>query len=767
MPTTELQVIRAISEIIAHCSDYEDGLRLTVEAIADRMNVDVCSIFVYDERTNHLALEATFGLEQSKVRHLRLAPNEGITGRVFSTGRAANVADKREHPDYMDLQSSLALEYRALLAVPLVVGGSSIGVLEFETKRAELFPEDVAALAKALASPLAVFISNAQLSQRLGRGTRVEEHTSYRTLKGRSITEGVVRGRAHLVFGADFLDAVPLQYTDDIAAEQQFLKEALVLAREEASQINEQAGEILAEADAAIFYAHLLLLEDPTLIQRIQHALKKGCKLRFALKLVAQEFANELEQLDNELMRERLADMKDVILRIYEAADTLEGLKAAGETVAPREKAIIVARELLPSQLIRAPLGNLAGIVCEQGGATTHVAILAKALRVPMIVGAQGASHIIRPNDDLIVDCTTGACYVRPPDSIARKFQAAIAHYSRHRADEGPAESCALAVTRDGVSVRLGGNISLVSELPLLERYGAVGVGLYRTEFMFMIRGTYPSEDEQYEVFRRVVSAAGESSVTVRVLDVGGDKPLPYVDFGQEDNPFLGWRGIRFLLSNPTYLGPHLRAILRTTVHGRVNILLPMVADLDELLMVKEYLAEAEAALRADGIPFSEDYRVGVMIEVPSVLWVLSDMLPYIDFVSLGTNDLTQYTLAVDRGNSRVTQWFRQLHPVVLRIIKETCDIVRQEPDKTVSVCGEVAGLPLAVPLLVGAGLRHLSMNPWRIPRVRSAICDLAVSDCIQLTEEALQCSRDADLEALLKLFAQQHNLGTSDALLS
>jgi len=759
MPSEELQVIRRISDIIAQATDYQEGLRLTVQCIAERLHVDACSIFVYDEEEHRLILEATFGLEQEAVHQIRLSMNEGITGYTFRTGEVVNTGNKQKHPEYHRFHSDRSLEYSALLTVPLIVGGHAIGVLDFEAKAKRRFRPALVEMAGAIASPLAVFISNAKLARQLGQPAKKPQGRSLatETLKGKAVTEGVVRGRAHLAVGTEFLEAVPLAYADDVKAEKELFKQSLDIAREETSQIHEEAVAILAEADSAIFYVHLLMLEDPTLIQRIQQTLARGFKLQFALKVVAAQFEKELQALDNELMRERGADMKDVIFRIYEAADSLQGRKSSGRRPGPKTKSIIVARELLPSQLVRTPLTNIAGIICEQGGTTTHVAILARALRIPMMVGVPGLIRTVMPNDDLILDCSTECCYVRPTSAVVRKFKPALAHHKTSLEDTQTVSTCELATTTDGVSLRLAGNIALVSELPLLERYGSMGIGLYRTEFMFMIRSTYPSEEEQYSVFRRVAETCGDASITVRVLDVGGDKPLPYEDFGYEDNPFLGWRGIRFLVTRLQYLEPHLRAILRMTVHGKVDILLPMVASLDELLVVKEHLHNAEESLKRDGIPYDPGYRLGIMLEVPSALWALQDMLPEIDFVSIGTNDLTQYTFAVDRGNSRVTNWFCQLHPVVLRMIKQTCDLVGATPGKTVSLCGEIAGSPLAIPLLIGSGPRFLSMNPWRIPRVRSVIRRASMADCQALLEQAVTCRLDSEVTALATAFAKEH----------
>jgi phosphoenolpyruvate-protein phosphotransferase len=475
------------------------------------------------------------------------------------------------------------------------------------------------------------------------------------------------------------------------------------------------------------------------------------------VKSVADSFAADLQKVDSELVRERLADIKDVLLRIAQAAERLTehpqpAPTAAAPAPSPKGKVIVVARELLPSQLIRLPLKNLAGIISEEGGATTHLSILAKALNLPTLVGVPQATLTVRMDDQIILDTSTGSAYIRPSQDIVDKF----AHILRHHATQGkhtPPCTPEPGLTPDGTAVRLGGNISLISELPLLQRYGAMGIGLYRTEFMFMVRAAYPSEDEQYQVFRRVAEAGGDFSATIRILDVGGDKPLPYVDFGQEPNPFLGWRGLRFLLANLHYLEPHLRAVLRATAHGRVNILLPMVADLEELREAKAVLASCRRALAKGGVALPGNCQLGIMLEVPSAIWQLPAMLPHLDFVSIGTNDLTQYTFAVDRGNAKVARWFRPLHPVILQMIRQTCEICDAH-GKTVSLCGELGGTPAAVPLLVGAGVRFLSMNPWQMPEVRAVLARSSLSACRELLTTAAACTTAADVEKLAAEFA-------------
>lgn len=764
MPTAELRIISQIGSVIASSVDYHESLRRIMEIVAESLDADVASILMLNRQGDELVLEATFGFDQEAVHDVRMPVGHGIVGHVLRNLETVNVARKQDHAEFQQFGTPKAASLHGLLAVPLVSGGKALGVLVAERRKDEAFTPVGKALAEAIASPLATFARNAHLSDRVqGEAERTETGGAEpeRILRGKPITDGVVRGKAYPVLGGELLETVQVQYTDDRSAEKVLFEDALRVAREDTVALQKEASAIVEEADAAIFYAHLLLLEDPTFNQRVYEAIEEGYDLRFALKYVYNRFERELSRLDNEMVRERLADLKDVIIRIYQATDELEGksqrpvMQAEGE--GERELPIAVARELLPSQLIRLPLAELTGIVCEQGGTTSHVAILARTLRIPMIVGVDGVMRSVRARDELILDCSSGLCYVNPGEEVLGKFAEIIEF---HRRDIPEQASCALAVTREGTSIGICGNISLLNELPLVKRYGAHGVGLYRTEFMFMIRNSFPSEEEQYNLFSKVVEQGSEDGpVTIRLLDIGGDKPLPYVDFGGEDNPVLGWRGMRFLLSNPQYLLPHLRAILRASAHGRVNLLLPMVADLEELLEVRDCLKTCEEKLDAAGHSYDPDYGVGVMIEVPSTLWGLEDLMEHLDFVSIGSNDLIQYSFAVDRGNQRVSKWFRQFHPIVLRMVRHVCEVVGRFEGKRVALCGEMASIPLGAPMLIGAGLRELSMNPWKIPGVVEVISRVSLDECRAYFEEAVACRTDGQIVELMDRFATEHDL--------
>lgn len=760
MATADLKVLREISDIIARADNYRAGLHETLEVIQRHLRASASAVFVPGDSGESLCLLAAAGRIISGLSAAYHIPADtGLTGLCHQQRKTVIAPQPYRHPRYDARDTGWAENPGAVVAFPLVVGGRCQGVLTLVKPDHTPFLSNGLRFAEAIVPPLAVYVLNAKLAQQeiQAEGEAPPQLLSGPLMfKGKAITQGVVRGKALLIEEKDIFDAIPVEYAADPERELRLFQEALLAAKEDTLSLQKEAASILTEADVSIFYAHLLLLEDPLLLHRIQDALAKGFTLRFSLKTTADAFTADLQKLENELMRERLSDVKDVILRIYQAANRRQKSDAGALPITgARQKFIVVARELFPSQLIRLPLGNLGGIVCEEGGLTSHVAILAKALHIPMVVGIPALTGRVRMDDDVILDCTTGVVYVRPPRDVIEHFQHALRfHSSKHRSGVRGVPM----LTADGTSVRISGNISLVSELPLLERYGAMGIGLYRTEFMFMVRAAYPTEDEQYAVFRRVAESCENASVTVRVLDIGGDKALPYVDFGQESNPYLGWRGMRFLLSNPHYFEPHLRAILRATPHGKVNVLLPMITDLDELLEAKAVIAKCRQDLEAKGTPVAPAVQLGIMLEVPAAVWSLESMLPHIDFVSIGTNDLIQYSFAVDRGNAKVARWFRQFHPVVLRMVQQivqTC----QPSGKPVSLCGELAGLPGATPLLLGAGLRFLSMNPWQIPGVRAVLTKVTIAQCEKLFRAAVQTPSANDVEKLVAAFMRTHKL--------
>jgi len=762
MPNHDQQIIHRISEIIAQTPDAQQGLAEAVCCLVENASANAGGIFVIRPQNDRIALYAAHGVLPALAAKLPLELNSGTGDDIIRKGRTVNDRKKNLPPEFVAVFDHLASGCHSLLLLPLVVGGRPIGSLALARQNDRPFPQRVLNSIEAVVPPLAFFILNALLADKQHGGNHATTSTKDLTqdviLKGKAITKGVSCGYVQKLVGVEKI-LQPKNHPDSvtpegIAAEKKLFANALRVAREDSITTAKQFGDVLAEADSAIFAMHTMLLDDPTLKQHIAAYLNKGFLLTDALGRALRDFTAQYQKIDDPYLRERLSDIKDVMLRLKNAADNLRGSSEAAPADAPkladRRRIILVARELLPSQLVSVPLKQISGILCEEGGATSHTAILARALQIPMLVGVPGIMLKARSGDCVIMDCGSDSCFLRATTALLRRFASPIRLFRNSRqnlSDTVPPDS--VLTTADGVPVQLMGNITLLSEVVSMHHYGIRDIGLYRTEFMFMIRNAMPSEDDQYNIFSRMLKAAAGATVTIRLLDAGGDKPLPYFKANHEDNPALGWRGLRFLLSNPAIMTPHLRAILRASALGDVHILVPMVADLYDLAEIKQALRAAANDLRQRGEKVG-DYRLGMMIEVPSALYGLDRLLPEVDFVSIGTNDLVQFLFAVDRANAQVSKWFRQCHPIVLRALRDICRQVHAYEHKTVTLCGELAGSRRALPLLLGAGLRQLSMTPHQAPVLRPFISQLAIPDCEKLFARAILCETEMDVMKLV-----------------
>lgn len=770
MPNNDQQIIRQISEIITQTPDIQQALQQATHCLIESADAGAGGIFVIRPQDDRIVLYAAHGIADELAAKLPLELGPGSGDDVIRNSRAVNDRKKNLPPELLEVFDHLAGGYHSLLLLPLIVGGRPVGSLALASQADRPFPQRVVNSIETIVPPLAFFLLNAFLVDKLhNAGQTVTatagaaaaggvEPTQDVLLKGRAITKGVSCGYVQKLVGVEKI-LQPKNHPDSvtpegIAAEKKLFADALRVAREDSANTAKQFDDILAEADSAIFAMHTMLLDDPTLKQQITAYLDKGFLLTDALGRALRDFNSQYQKIEDPYLRERISDIKDVMLRLKNAADNLRGSQEPPAADVPKtgnqRRIILVARELLTSQLVSVPLKHICGIICEEGGTTSHTAILARALQIPMLVGVPGIMLKARSGDCVIMDCGSDSCYLRASTALLRRFAGPIRLYRNSRqnlSDTVPPES--VLTTADGASVRLMGNITLLSEVVSMHHYGIRDIGLYRTEFMFMIRNAMPSEEDQFSIFSRMLKAAAGATVTIRLLDAGGDKPLPYFKADQEDNPALGWRGLRFLLSNPKIMAPHLRAILRASALGNVHILVPMVADLNDLLEVKQALTLATKELRQRGVKVG-DYRLGIMIEVPAVLYGLDRLLPEVDFVSIGTNDLVQFLFAVDRANARVSKWFRQCHPVVLRALGDVCRQVHSYAGKTVSLCGELASSRRALPLLLGAGLRQLSMTPHQAPALRPLISQLSISDCEKLFARAILCETEADVMKLV-----------------
>lgn len=563
-----------------------------------------------------------------------------------------------------------------------------------------------------------------------------------RSINGIGASPGVAIGPAFHYQQAD------LNFTsfevDDIATEWKRMQTALDVAAGQLRVLREKTASDAGEEQAAIFDAHLQMLTDPDLTEGVQSAILDGHRnAESAWMEISEQYARKLEALSDEYFRARAADIRDVARR------TLRILLGKPESEAfLKEPAVVVARDLAPSDTVRFDKSMLLGFCTAEGGATSHTAILAKALALPAVVGA-GADVLEMANAPLlIINGQTGEIVAEPDQGTLAAFEDAR-RLARDRDALELAAANKPAVTKDGRRVEVVANVGSISDSEQAIHYGAEGIGLLRTEFLYLERQTAPTEDEQYEAYKAIFTVQGDRPVVIRTLDVGGDKALPYIDLGHEENPFLGWRAIRMCLDNPEFFKTQIRAILRAAEGHDIRIMFPMIASVSEVRAARRLLEDARTELRSAGKRHAEKVQVGIMVEIPAAAVMADKFVEVVDFFSIGTNDLTQYSLAVERTNKKVAHLSNALDPAVLRLISQ----VITEGHKGgvwVGMCGELAGDPRAIPILLGLGLDEFSMAPAMVPHAKAVIRASDTRTCADLASKILNMSDYAEIRAFI-----------------
>jgi phosphoenolpyruvate-protein phosphotransferase (PTS system enzyme I) len=572
-------------------------------------------------------------------------------------------------------------------------------------------------------------------------------------ISGIAASPGIAIGPAY-VYSRHFRDVEHRRLEDgDVSDEVQRFEHAVERAERDLAKIAAIALEKIGPDSASIFEAQALMLRDQELfhavIAQIRH---EHVNADSAVADIVSRHRQLMKASDSEYLRERandLLDLQDRLVRHLRREKLLSDIES---------DSIVIADTITAADIVLFTRREILGCATVYGGPTSHVSIMARALNVPALVSAAGILEEANTGELVILDGIGGHLIVRPTDETLAHYKLRQERYRRLREEEKQLADLP-AETLDGVGVELTANLEFREELKLLKEYGAHGIGLFRTEILAMMQRRMMTidEDDQYRIYRDVVVAAAPHTAVMRVLDLGGDKLLPMGH--REPNPFLGWRGIRVLLDKPDILVPQLRAILRAGVHGRVKVLLPMITNIEEIYAFRTYLDEAMDGLRERGHAFDEDVPIGIMVEVPSVALLARDFAHHVDFFSIGSNDLTQYVLAIDRGNELVSGHFHELHPAVLALMKKTIDAAN-EAGIPVSVCGEVAGKAWATPLLYGIGLRSFSASPIYLPEVKRVIRSLKTEETVALAEEALACATYSELKDVLDEWIATHGCG-------
>jgi phosphotransferase system enzyme I (PtsI) len=532
---------------------------------------------------------------------------------------------------------------------------------------------------------------------------------------------------------------------DQVEQEIEKLHNALTKSKKQLEELKEETAEKLGEEKAEIFAAHLMILDDPEVIPAFENKIKDNkLNAAAAVKDVIDQFAAMFAAMDDEYLRERGSDIKDVGMRVIK---NLLGIEDIADKM--EEEVIIIAEDLTPSDTAQLDTDKVLAFVTRDGSRTSHSAIMARSLGIPAVVGA-GSELIEKAENEMeiIVDGNSGKVYFNPDQSTLDEYEDKLEKYEAEQ-ERLKAYKDKNAETKDGHRVEVVGNMGNLKDVEPILANGGEGVGLFRSEFLYMDRSELPTEEEQFEVYKEVAEKMGDKPVIIRTLDVGGDKELPYLDFPEEMNPFLGYRAIRVCLERDDIFKPQLKALLRAGSYGNIKIMFPMISSLDELRAAKAKVEEVKAELKADGIEYNEDIDLGMMIEIPAAVMIADQLAKEVDFFSIGTNDLIQYTVAVDRMNEQIAEMHTPYHPAVLRLIKKTIEAAHAE-DIWVGMCGEAAGEELLLPFLLGAGLDEFSMSAVSILKIKEILTKWTFAEAEKESEKILELGTAAEVKEYL-----------------
>ena len=747
-----LTTLRRIIQEVSSAQDFREALKIMVQRIAKALDTHACSIFLLDRRHSEYVLRATQGLNPQAVNQVRIPISQGLVGLVGEREEPINIDDAAKHPRFLYIPEIKEDTLKAFLGTPIIYHRKVLGVLVVQQTEPRRYDESEEAFLVTLATQLAAIIAHAEATGVVVNSYGAAHRNSEITYSGIPGAPGVAIGTGVVVFPLMDLDVIPDREPEDIEAEIQLLDSALSAAREDFRILGERLRPSLPEEERALFNAYQRILESSDLGAEIVAAIRAGNWAQGALRSVVQVHVERLSNLENEYLRERATDIRDLGHRV------LANLQRNDRSLPQyEEKTILIGEELTAADLAEVPEGCLAGVISGKGSGSSHIAILARAMGVPTVMGVSDIPIYDLQGKEIIVDGYYGQMYATPSTALREEFE--IIAQEEQQLDESLEALRELpAETQDGHRVMMMVNTGLGTDVGLSLAAGAEGAGLYRTEVPFMIRERFPSGEEQRIIYRQLLASFAPRPVTMRTLDIGGDKPLPYFPV-VEDNPFLGWRGIRISLDHPDIFLVQVRAMLRASLGlNNLRIMLPMITDVSEVEEATRLLKRAFADVSEEGLAI-EMPEVGVMIEVPSAVYQARALAKRVDFLSVGSNDLTQYILAVDRNNSRVANLFDSLHPAVLRALIQVVEGGHQE-GKHVSICGEMAGDPAAVILLIAMGFDSLSMSASSLSRMKWVVRQFTQKNAATLLQEVLSMESAVMIRCHLELALERAGLG-------
>lgn len=726
-----LKTLRRTVQEINAAEHFNEALQILVKRVREAVGTNACSVFLVDPKTKEYVLLATDGLNPDSVGKIRLKPDEGLVGLVGQREEPINVENAPSHPNFFYSSEVGEERFKAFLGVPIIHHRRLLGILIVQQEKQRRFDEAEEAFLVTISAQLGAVLAHAEatgdIAQILNNTDQSRQPKQDIVFTGIAGAPGIAKGTVCVVYPLADLDAVPNRKIKDRAKESGLLHTALVATRKDIQRLSQQLSN-LPEEERALFDAYLRILDSTSLEAEMNAEIKNGQWAQGALRKVINRHIQQFEAMEDDYLRERAADLRDLGRRVLMHLQAVQKTKRTY----PKET-ILIGEEVTASALAEVPEGYLAGIISTRGSGNSHVAILARALGIPAVLGIENLPVTQLEGQKIIVDGHQARVYVAPSKKLRESFLSLMEENRKLTANLEELRDLP-AQTLDGHSVSLWVNTGLAADASLSLTAGAEGVGLYRTEVPFMTRERFPAEEEQYVIYRQLLAAFAPRPVIMRTLDIGGDKALPYFPV-KEDNPFLGWRGIRITLDHPEIFLMQVRAMLRANEGlDNLRIMLPMISSTSEADEALELIEQAYQEVLNENFSIDKP-PVGIMIEVPSAIYQAHALAQRVDFLSVGSNDLTQYLLAVDRNNARVANLYDALHPAVLLAL---ANIVKaaHAAGRPVSICGELASDPLAVPLLLAMGFDALSMNSVAIPRVKWVIRNLKLEDTHKILQE-------------------------------
>ncbi len=747
--------IGELNHLFRDSVSIENFLQRIVDMVGEHMKADVCSIYLYDDTEKVLTLKATRGLNQEYINHISLKLGEGITGKALEQLNPICITEASKHPNYKGFRNLHEEPYESFLAVPILRGIEKIGVMVLQRRQQLGFDEGEQLTCRAVASQLANMIENArfliafhdtgdEVSPQQPEGAAGDTAKIPSFIKGKSASKGYAIAACRSYNNRRNFDSIlEKEYDDSYSLDD--LREAIKASSSQLEQMQQAVDEKLDDAASLIFSSHLLILKDRVFLKKVEQEVEAGKNVPRAFLTVAKSYIETFSKAKNVFVREKANDMEDLSVRV------IGNLLGDEDELTGSRETIVIAKDLFPSDLLKLTSENVSGIILVSGGVTSHLSILARSLQMPMVIANSPELLEIKDNTQILLDAEAGYIHIEPSEDVINEVE--NREKNRIAVMKTSHKSQAKTFTADGTRVHLYANINLLSDLKLAEETKAEGIGLYRTEFPFIVRNDFPTEEEQYFIYKKLVEKMKDKPVIFRTLDVGGDKMLSYYQNVTEQNPAIGLRSIRFSLQKREIFNQQIRAMLRAGVDRDLGIMFPMISSLDEFDQAREVVEDCKQGLKREGYRFNDSPQIGIMVELPSVIELIDEFAAESDFFSIGTNDFVQFMLGVDRTNENVADFYLPHHPSVLRALRKAVWAAHKR-GKPIGLCGSMGGDVRFLPVLIGIGLRRLSLEPSYLPPVQSLIQKIDVSDAEAFTEELMTISRASQIEKMLEQYS-------------